>query len=155
MITFALNLLAVAFFLTGSIKSQQASVGSCQISQDFSEMVGFLNCWGLFRVTVLRKTVTCSADPRAKSQHRQISTQRIRQNVGFLPGDFQKNQHRTHMNRPAPLQAAPASRKKTAGPGACRSGADPVSCAKLSGRDLQFFSVTVNADGLARLLCRL
>lgn len=88
-------------------------VGSCRISQDFSEMVGFLNCRRLFRVTVLRKTVTCSADPRAKSQHRQISTHRIRQNVGFLPGDFQKSQHRTHMNRPAPCKPPLPTAKKT------------------------------------------
>ena len=111
MITFALNPLAVAFFLTGSIKSQQA------VSDHVEYLRIFMRCWlfelpETFQVTVLRKTVTCSADPRAKSQHRQISTHRIRQNVGFLPGDFQKSQHRTHMNRPAPLQAAPANRKK-------------------------------------------
>ena len=101
----------VAFFLTGSIKSQQA------VSDHVEYLRIFLRCWlfellGTFQVTVLRKTVTCSADPRAKSQHRQISTHRIRQNVGFLPGDFQKSQHRTHMNRLASCKPPLPTAKK-------------------------------------------
>ncbi len=92
-------------------KSQQA------VSDHVEYLRIFLRCWlfelpETFQVTVLRKTVTCSADSRAKSQHRQISTHRIRQNVGFLPGDFQKSQHRTHMNRPAPCKPPLPTAKK-------------------------------------------
>ena len=54
MITFALNLLAVAFFLTGSRKSQQA------VSDHVEYLRIFLRCWlfelpETFQVTVLQK----------------------------------------------------------------------------------------------------
>ncbi len=122
-----------------------------------------LNCRRLFQVTVLRKTVTCSADSR-KSQHRQISTHRIRQNVS-LPGDFQKPTSHTYespcpASRPCQPQNSTSPRLDMVS-GMCRPwslllrGRSCILCLTLSGRDLQFFFRRCLCGWSGRLLYRL